>query len=709
MANKGNLEAVFTNSSGGAPRGSVWDGLEDYTDDDVYENTIRALIEEAADFSENDLGPDREEATKYYYGLEPRLNTGATDNGGEYDSYNDAPEDEKANRSAIVSTDVRDTIMAILPSLMRIFAGTEHAVNFLPAYGGQDQAAKDATNYIRYKFWDENDGFMTLYSAIKDCLMFRIGVVTWWTEDRVDIRVDTFSRVTSEQIGLILSENESAQLENLQPIGDNLYNATVRYQNTMPELKVEAVPLDEFRVDRRAKSPNVGDFDIMGRDQYLRAGDLIALGYDEETVAMHMGASRPFTGDRLFRNPYEDIASGVFDDLVRYGDYYIRVDRDGDGVPELRRICTMGDGHEIVADDPVSYSNFAVFSSDPRAHTLIGDSSTDLTLDIQRINTNLIRGALDSLAQSINPRTAINETLTNVDDALNDEVGAIIRTRGAPSEAVFPILIDFVGRDAFEMKSQIDALRQSRTGISEASKGLDPKALQSTTMMGVDLIATGAQERIELIALILANTGIKQMYKGLLREITANPNKQDQMQVNGKWMEIDPSTFDPNMRVKVNPALGKGSDMSRLMALQDVRNTQVEIISKYGINNPVVGVQEVRNTIVDMLELANIKTPSRYFKEITPEIEQRIASAPTEPDPNALIAQAELEKVKKDIVVAQATLDQKDKQQAMDDDFRRDKLNVELFTDMVGILAEFATAEIPEDIMEEGAALNQPG
>jgi hypothetical protein len=202
---------------------------------------------------------------------------------------------------------------------------------------------------------------------------------------------------------------------------------------------------------------------------------------------------------------------------------------------------------------------------------------------------------------------------------------------------------------------------------------------------------------------------MKQMYRGILREIVANPNKDDQIQVGGTWVDIDPSTFDPNMRIRVNPALGKGSDMTRLMALQDVRNTQQTIIEKFGLNNPIVGVEEIRNTIVDMLELANIKTPTRYFREVTPEIAQQIASTPKEPDPASLLAQAELEKVKKDIIVAKATLDQKEQQQAMDDDFKRDELNVRLFTDMVGILAEFANAEVPEDTIEAGAALNQPG
>ena len=60
-------------------------------------------------------------------------------------------------------------------------------------------------------------------------------------------------------------------------------------------------------------------------------------------------------------------------DGVLYGEWYIKADKDGDGVPELRYICTMGETHEIVHDEHANRVKFACFGVDPISHTIIGD------------------------------------------------------------------------------------------------------------------------------------------------------------------------------------------------------------------------------------------------------------------------------------------------------------------------------------------------
>jgi len=697
MAN--DLERVFTNALGG-PMGNpsnqgVFDGIPYYPEDlETYAADVAALIDDAADFEESSLQYDREENMRYYYGLEPNM-SGYGNSDGTYESSNTNPEDDDApSRSTVVSTDVQDTIMAVMPELMRIFTATEHSVDFQARSQQQDAMAKQATDYIRYKFWDENDGFSVLHSALLDCLQTKIGIITWWTEQRADVMVQSFSNISEEQVQMLLEENPSSEIVDEQFNNETgLYDSVaVRYQKVGPQLRVESVPPEEFRVSRNAKSVKTAD--LIGREEYVRAGDLIAEGFDPELCLMFAGEDRPYSVDVQLRNPYSEIGKDVPNDLVRVGRYFIRIDRDGDFIPELRHITVFGQNYFIVDDVPVASRQYSVFSPSPRQHTLIGNALADLAKDIQRINTNLVRGGLDSLAQSINPRTAVNETLTNIEDAMNEDLGAIIRTKGDPNNAVFPIIIPFVGKDAFAVKSEVDLIRQRRTGISEMSSGIDPKALQSTAVMGIDLIATAAQARIELIARVIAETGLAPMYKGLLEEVINNQNQPETFLVRGEWVEVNPSTFDPGMRVKVNPALGKGNDMTRLMALRDIRDTQYAIVQKFGLNNGFVGVENIRNTIVDMLSIANIRNVTRYFGEITPELKQAIESAPREPSPEELLAQAELEKSKAKVVEATAKVNEDARQANMRDDLDRDKMQTKAFTDVLGILAEFATAEM---------------
>lgn len=716
-------ERLFNNGVVGANAGSPVAGDNDET---VYTYMVRTMIDDAQSFEESTLSPARDENLQYFYG--------------------EVPEPEGEGTSTAVSTDFRDTVMAIIPSLIRIFTSPEHVVNCHPNYEGQEEAAKQCTDYLSYMFWEDNPGFLILHDILKDALRCKIGVVKWWTDVDDEVTEQTYRGITQEQLQFLIYENPSVEILNIVPdlsadaqpsmppnmemppnvssgpdipealppeaggmpqqgfpapeMGELagpgmappqehvLKEVTIRFVVSKPITKIESVPLDEFRIDRKAKS--VESANLIGHDQIVGIGDLIAAGYDEALLEEYTGASyNTASTDRIFRNSGIDEADVLDQYNVRYGCYFIRIDKDGDGIPELREIHTVGDNHEIIHDEVVQYANYAVWSPDPEPHTLVGDSPAELVKDIQVIKTNMLRGSLDSLAQSIWPRTVYNETLVDTDDILNDEIGAAIRTRGDPGTTVMSIAHQFVGQPVFQMFEVMEVLRQQRTGISDASKGVDPKALQSTALQGVDAIVTGAQERIELCARILAETGLKPLFKGLLRECVNNPNQERTIQLRGKWTKVDPSTFDPSMRISVNPTLGKGSDMTRLMVLQDIKATQEAIMEKFGVDNPLCGPVEFRNTITDMLAIGNIKNVDRYYKQLDQATLDQIAATPKEPDPALMLAQAEMEKTRQKTAEGIAKLEFDNKKQKSDDDFRRDELRVKSILDAKEIEAKF--------------------
>lgn len=657
---------------------------------DEYQNLVTALVDDAQSFEESTLAPDREENLEYFYG--------------------EIPEPEGEGTSTAVSTDFRDTVMAIMPSLIRIFTSAEHVVSCRPNFDGQEDAARQCTEYLEYMFWVDNPGFLIIHDILKDALRCKIGVVEWDTDVTEEVTEQVYHNISIEQIQQLYFENPSLEVLEMVPLPEYsnvvafsesqtpmFASVRVRFIKSKPITRVESVPLDEFRISRKAKSVKTAQ--LVGRDRIVDVSELVKLGYDYDEMMHYAGATSTYSTDRQYRNAGMDETSITSDQEVRYGCYYIRIDRDGDGIAELRKIRTVGDAHTIIYDEVVQHANFAVWSPDPEPHTVVGDTPAELVKDIQRIKTNMLRGALDSLAQSIWPRTVFNETLVNVDDVLNDEIGASIRTRGNPMETVQSLTHQFVGQPVFAMFDVMEQLRRSRTGIDESSKGLDPKALQSVAVGGVQQIIDGAQERIELCARILAETGMKDLFEGLLRECVNSPNQERTVQLRGRWVTINPSTFDPNMKIGVNPTLGKGSDQTRLMALMDVRATQQMAMEKFGVDNPLCGPIEFRNTLVDMLAIANIKNDTRYFKIITPEVLEMIKAAPKEPDPATLLAQAELEKTRAKTAEAIAK-DATDRHKIkVDDDFRRDELTVRGILDAAELEAQWG-AEIDEREIE---------
>ena len=136
----------------------------------------------------------------------------------------------------------------------------------------------------------------------------------------------------------------------------------------------------------------------------------------------------------------------------------------------------------------------------------------------------------------------------------------------------------------------------------------------------------------------------------MYNEVCENRNQKRTLKIRGKYVPYDTGTFDSSMAVEVNANLGKGSDMVRMLALQQIDQKQQLVFSQFGPSNPVVGIPEMLNTATDMLALANIKNFGRYFKTPTPQQIQVITSTPNPPDPMLIAAQAQMEKVRSETV-----------------------------------------------------------
>ena len=670
------IERLFTFKDGsGTPQ------TYDPGDPDTYKYFIHALITDSRDYENSVLAPKRDEAQKYYYGMLPTMGvTGPYSDTLIVEDPNATYEEilgpaEGPSKSSFVSTDVRDAILMMLPSLVRIFAASENVVSLVPRSPADEEMAEQATNYVNYVFWNDNAGFLNLYGAFKDCLTLKTGFIKWWTDNTHETKRKQFVNITMEQLQMLLAEDPTASVlpGSLVQNDNGGVDVTIEGRQNKPVTRVEGVPPEEMRLDRYART--FAQSRIVGHERIVSIDELTKMGYPRDLAANYLQTQdvHNFTMEAMIRNPGRGMSTRVGDGVM-YGEWYIRADSDGDGVAELRYICTMGEAHAIVRDEPANRIKFALFSCDPISHTLVGDSIADLTVDIQRIKTNMTRGVLDSLAESINPKTVVNELVTNLDDALNDDLGAVIRTRGDPSAAVQFATTPFVGQQALPVLEYLDAVQQRRTGLSDAARGLDPKALQSSTMIGVEAVINGQQERTELVARVLAETGFRDLFHGLFNEIVENENQSRTLRINGSWQTYHTSMFDADMSVEVNPTLGKGSDTVRMMTLQQIKQDQMMVFQQFGPQNPVVGIPEMLNTITDMLEIANIKNVGRYFKTPDPQVIQQMQQAPKEPDAMTIAAKANYERVKQQTAKAMGDQQFNAQKQAQDEAFRRDKL-----------------------------------
>ena len=329
-----------------------------------------------------------------------------------------------------------------------------------------------------------------------------------------------------------------------------------------------------------------------------------------------------------------------------------------------------------------------IFCRGPPPNPIIGNA-IDVT-DLQATKSEIMRDCLDSLSQSIHPRTAIVEGAVNLADVQNNETGAIIRMR-APG-MVQSLSTPFVGQSAFPMIEYLDSVKEARTGVTKLSQGMNAEALQSTTKVAVNSQIQAAQARVEVIARIFSEEpGMKRLFRGLLRLISTHQNKPMIMRLRNEYVEIDPRVWETDFDVEVNVALSDSSIEERMQVLATIIAKQESIMGSMGPNNPLVTLGQYRNTLAKTIELAGFKDASMFFNELPTDF-QMPPPQQESPSPEQLLAEVERESIVADIEKKKAQLMLDQEKMVREDDRARDKLESDIMLRAAELQAKYNTS-----------------
>ena len=676
-------------------------------DDDAIEGIVATAVQDAVDFIESEVSENRIKAQRYF--------DGETDIGNE------------EGRSKVVSTKVRDSIRATKPSLMRVFLSSSKFVEYLPR-GPEDVAlAEQATTYMHWKF-QEIGGYRILSDAFHDALLKKIGVVKAYYEEKTSTKVYTFSDLNDMQFQAIVADPDVEVLEHtatteasatvapemaaMQP-PVTTHDVKVARRSYKGDLCVDSVPPEEFFFDRNARS--IDDCYICGQRSDMRVGDLVAMGFEfddvyeldsstdaEDVTSQEEEARRGYQVDPDDDQNAEDPSMKK----VMVTEAYMRIDADGTGEPTLHRLILGGSGYKLLEYAAVDEIPYAIFEIDPEPHTMLGRSLADITMDDQDATTAILRGVLDNVAMTNNPRIGVVEGQVRIDDVLNNEIGAVIR-QNAPG-MVQPYEVPFTAGQTMGALQYMDGLVEQKTGVTRASMGLDPDALQSTTKAAVTATMQAAAGQVEVMARNLAEGGMRRLFSLMLRLMVKHCQGETMMRLNGMFQPVDPRVWDTSMDVSVNVGLGTGREEEKSLAYREILGLQMQIYQGYGPQNGVVTLTGIRNTLTDMMASVGIRNAERYFNPMNPQLEQQMMAAQAQqaaqqqqqPDPNAaflqaeqmkaqLKAQSDAQRAQLDMQKAQADHQRKMIEMQMDQDLERDKMAQDLALSNAELLAKY--------------------
>lgn len=574
---------------------------------DDFQSSLKYVIDDAVDYAEEDLAETRQTNMDAYRGVE---------------LSGDCDLDE--TRSRAMSKDVHDTVHAMLPSLLRVFFSGQAVVEYMPEGPEDEEGARQATDYVnKIILSKDNDGFMVFYNAFKDALIKQVGVFKWWWDEDFHIEAAQYSGLDEMTFQVLAGDPHVSDIYDFEQDEMGLISCTVaRKLSKGGFARVEAVPPEERLIDRKARS--IQDSDFYGHRRIVTVSDLVAMGFSYEQVSQLGGVEELETNEEVVER-YDNqvyqrtvIPTDPSQREVELVEGYVKADLDADGVAELYKVCVGGVSRTILlyedgsqAIELVDEIPFAEICPDPEPHLATGHAIAEQVVEIQTIKTNLLRGTLDSLSRSIFPREEVVEMQVNMDDVLNPEIGAVIRAK-APG-MVREITTPFMGRECLPVMEYMDQIKADRTGISDATQGLNPDALQSSTAAAVDATVSASQSQLEMVARIFAQTGITRLFKGLLKMVTTHQDQARTVRMNDNWVPVDPRAWNAGMDACVTTALGRGTDSQKMAMLNMVAERQQAAIAEMGPVNQLCTMAEYRATLAEMVTLAGYYNPDKFF------------------------------------------------------------------------------------------------
>ena len=639
-------------------------------DDASFKALIDDYVTEAVNYYDTECSAERSETLDYYLG-EPFGN-------------------EVEDRSQVVATETRDTIEYIMPQLMKVFQSSDNFARFVARQPEDVRAAEQATDLTNYIINSENRGFVNIYNWFKDALLFKIGVLKVFYDENIETVEEEYMGLDETELTLLLDdpnvevisqsvnevgvladdvevpeEEEEVDAESIEDIvrGEGQiplsisYDVTIKRKKDSGKVKIMNVPPEEFLFSRRAVSLETADF--VAHRTTMKVGDLVNDGYDYDTIIKYSGYA-DIENEMEVQQRFQDTESGtkseskndptMHDCLVT--ESYVRADYDGDGIPELRRVLSIGEGNFILENDPFDHIPFCILSPILMPHRMVGLSVAEMVKDLQLIKSTVLRQLLDNLYLTNNSRVAVVEGQTNIEDLLSSRPGGIVRMR-APG-MVQPLAVPQIGASGFNMLEYIDQVRDQRTGFSKASLGLDPKVLQSTTASAVQSTIQGAQLKTEMIARVFAETGCRDLAKLILLLCSKHMMKEKTIRIRNEYVSIDPRAFENEFDISIEVGLGNGKQEEKMQMLLQIAGKQEQLIQTLGMDNPVVKPSQYVNTLSKIIEMAGFKDTSQFFNSAeqidqilaNKEQEQQQAMAQAGSNQNAVALETDIERQK---------------------------------------------------------------
>ncbi len=578
---------------------------------------------------------------------------------------------EEEGRSTVISSDVWDVVEGLLPIVLKPFVSSDEVVSFNPVGAEDEEAAKQETDYINFKVTQENDAFEVFMAWAKAGLLQKNGVVKYWWEDSRRVQIETYKGISDDvYTALIADENVHVlqhteypgqasidQATGQQMPGEPTHDFKVRIVNKDGQVKYAVIPPEELLVSSDARSPDPRKSPFLQHRTRKTISALREMGYDVDDDISDAGTGNASFDIQAAARNIDGQQLGDFDGggdpsmrEVWFRESYCLVDYDGDGIAERRLVCMVGT--TVLANEEIEEWPFAGWTPYPQLHQFDGRCPADETVEIQDVKSTLWRQSLDNIYTINNNRTFVGNKV-NLDDMLDNQIAGIVRVDDSVvGNQAMSMPITPIGQVVQPMIEYLDSAKENRTGFTRYNQGTDANSLNKTAT-GVRIIAEAGNERVGLVSRCMAEQGMKALMVGIHGLCRRHATKAETIRLRGKWVTIDPRSWQTRHDMTVSVGLGTADKTMQLQAQDSIVKMQAGL-TQAGIVSP----ENIYNAASKYAELTGEKNPDKYFTHP----EKMPKKEPPDPmqDPEVMFKAAEVKQKDRALDQHDRELDQAD-------------------------------------------------
>ena len=483
------------------------------------------------------------------------------------------------NITDVTASDFHDTVEWAIPSLIKVFFGNEDICKLQGVNSEQDErAAKIHGELIKYQLERCNDGFLIFYDWIKNALVDNLGILKcyWVREEDTEakslvVTPDELMRLqTDPKINVLTVEEIEPQIAIRVE-----YEETTNITKNQP--KLEVIPPSEFRFSPEAKSLDdigfVAHRKIVTLD-YLRRREEEGVFQNIDKVLEEEGSggdvSRTNYDTELNPRAYDKINdSGIEDAKREYLLYecYIKTDSNNDGI--LEDIIVTMVGNTVVRLEENTMGRHPFFVISPIRDTLRlfpRRGIADLVGELQDLNTALLKQIIYNVATN-NDKQAVVNVDAMIDPSEFIDGRKMVRVNGNPQDVIKWAPIEPLQPQVFQFIEYMNTVKENRTGITRYNQGLDANSLNKTAT-GITQIMNASSQRLELIARMFAETGVKELFRHMIKMNQMFITEQTFIRVTDERKPIIPDDLEGSIDITVNVGVVAGSKQQQAQSMQ---------------------------------------------------------------------------------------------------------------------------------------------